>query len=381
MKKIILLVLLAACFTMQAQIIQVNGTQNGVWDVDTVLVTGNVMVDESLRVMPGTLVLFDGFYSIIVGKDASFEAQGIETDSIVFTVADTTGFHNFESAKGGWNGIWLERAGHFLLDFCVLEYGKCLDSIGYLGGALRVNYCDDVYISHSTLHHNSTFKKGGAIEAENSRVEMLACSLHHNKVLYAIDQFNYGGAASFLKCNVKLSEMEFRNNDGSVCIGGALSVDSCSVVVDRSVFVDNLGVNGGGMYLMRSNDFDCRLSNLLFDHNISHHFGGGFALLDASPEVNNVLVFDNSSVGVSCNGVFFYGNSSPRINNSIIYGNYIPVGDTLTIDTAQMWVWTFEDYGPSFYNCLIEGGTKYVHSAENIVAFENIIDVDPMFVR
>ena len=237
-----------------------------------------------------------------------------------------------------------------------------------------------MYIGHSTLHHNTTFKKGGAIDAMNSKVEMLACSLHHNKVLYAIDQFNYGGAANFLKCRVKMSEMDFRNNDGSVCIGGALSADSCSLEIDRSVFVDNLGVNGGGMYLMRSNDYKCRLSNLLFDHNISLHFGGGFALCDASPEVNNVLVYNNSSVGVSCNGVFFYGNSSPRINNSIIYGNYVLETDTLTVDTAQMWVWTFEGYGPEFRNCLIEGDTSFIHSPDQIVVFEKIIDADPMFV-
>ena len=366
--KLILIALLSACFVSRAQTIEVNGFQTGIWDADTVLVTGNVTVADSLQVRPGTMVLFEGFYGILVPKDATFEALGTEADSIVFT-AD----------KGGWDGFKLERSGRFKLDYCVLEHGESIDSLEFFGGAMSIQNSEDVQIFHSTLRYNTSYKRGGAINALESRVEMQSCSLHHNSVLYAVDQFNYGGAASFLKCDVELQEMEFRDNDGSVCIGGALSFDSCSVVLDKSIFVDNVGVNGGGLYLMRSFDRECKLSNLLFDHNYSLHFGGGFAISDASPEVSNVLVFNNSSEGVSCNGVFFYGLCSPRMINCIVYGNYSPHPE-LIVDTAQMWAWTFDETGPSFYNCLVEGGKRFIHSPENVLAFENVIDADPMFV-
>ena len=380
MKKSFLILLIAACFAVQAQTIHVSGDQTGVWDADTVLVTGNVSVMDSLRILPGTVVLFDGFYKIDVRKGSTFVAQGTERDSIFFTVADTTGFHNYNSKKGGWNGLRLSKAGHFLMDYCVLEYGKAfLDSV-WNGGALDVVNSDDVHVHHCTMHHHAAHKRGGAVSGIDSKLEMTDCSMHHNTVVDTIDYFIYGGAASFLKCDVELRGIEFRANDGSLCVGGALSLDSCSVVLDRSVFVDNLGVNGGGLYLMRSNDRDCKFSNLLFDDNYSVHFGGGFAVSDAAPEISNILVINNRSYGVSCCGIFFYGQCEPVLRNCIVYHNYPGYDDPMT-DTTQMWVWTTDDFGPEFYHCLIEGGLRYIHSPENVKAFEDILDVDPMFVN
>ena len=154
MKNLILVLFMALCFAVQAQTIQVSGPQAGEWDADTVLVTGDVLVMESLQVHPGTTVLFDGFYNITIGKGASFEAQGTKEDSVVFTVADTTGFYIYNSGKGGWNGFHLDRTGHFLLDYCVLEYGKAADTLDRFGGALNINRTQDVEISNTTFRWN-----------------------------------------------------------------------------------------------------------------------------------------------------------------------------------------------------------------------------------
>ena len=378
MKTRVLFVLLFASLVARAQSIQVSGDQAGVWEADTVLVTGDVMVADSLVVRPGTLVLFDGFYSISVLKNAFFEAQGTASDSIVFTVADTTGFSQYMVESGGWNGFQLDKARHFMLDYCVLEYGKAFSGNDWAGGVLSVIACDDVSILHSTLRHSAAHERGGAISAQDSRIRMQACAVNYNTVFNAENMYIYGGGACFLKCDVDLYEMEFKGNNAPT-IGGALSIDSCSVVLDRAVFVDNLGVNGGGLYLMRSNERSCRMSNLLFDDNYSRHFAGGFAIADASPDIDNVLVINNSSEGVSCNGVFFYGDSNPRLTNCIIYGNYAPEASQ-HVDTAQMWVWTNTGFAPEFRNCLVEGGLRYIHSAENIQVFEDIIDADPLFV-
>lgn len=378
MKRFFLFLLLVSCLSVQAQTIQVDGPQSGTWDADTVLVVGDVTVFDSLKVMPGTVVLLEGFYCIAVCDGASFSALGTESDSIVFTVADTTGFSKYDSKDGGWNGFKLSKAGPFLLDYCVLEYGKAFLYDDWYGGVLNIASCDEVSIFHSSLQHSAAHERGGALCALDSHVLMQGCAINYNTVYNEDNMYIYGGGACFLRCNVEMSEMEFRGNCAPT-IGGALSLDSCSVVIDRSVFVDNMGVNGGGLYLMRSEDKECRMSNLLFDDNYTAHFGGGFAVADASPMIYNVLVINNSSEGVSCNGVFFYGHSSPQLNNCIIYGNYFPESSQ-HIDTAQMWVWTMDDYAPEFRNCLIEGGKKYIHSAEMIKVFENIINADPLFV-
>lgn len=106
--------------TTQGQKVSVKGLQSGLWDADTVLVTGDVQVQESLSVQPGTLVLFDGFYHIAVEKSCTFTALGTAADSIVFTVADTTGFYQYDSPDGGWNGFQVLR-GTVQLDYCVVE--------------------------------------------------------------------------------------------------------------------------------------------------------------------------------------------------------------------------------------------------------------------
>lgn len=363
-----------------AQTIHVGGTQSGVWDADTVLVIDDVKVKDSLMILPGTVVLFDGFYSITVKDGAVFKAQGKEADSVFFTVSDTTGFHLYDSGRGGWNGFQLRKAGKVLLDYCVLEYGKAADEKDQHGGALEIIGCDDVEVSNSTFHCNTAREHGGALNAEDSHVVLTDCRVVDNR-LYTEDTlyYMYGGAFRFLKCDVVMRGMEFRRNEGEICIGGALSLDSCSVVLDRAVFAENIGLNGAGLYLMRSNHLECRFSNLLFDGNLAHHFAGGLAFSDSSPDVYNMLVTNNDSEGVTCSGVFFYQYSSPRLTNCIIYGNY--PGETAgNPDTAQMWVWTFEDYAPEFRNCVIEGDTNYFIGYGYVKVYEDILDVDPLFV-
>ncbi|MBO4328973.1 MAG: right-handed parallel beta-helix repeat-containing protein [Bacteroidales bacterium] len=374
-----LLIIVWCPVTVVAQTMEVAGVQSGVWEADTILVTGHVQVQEALTVQPGTLVLFDGFYHIVVDKGAAFSALGSVTDSIVFTVADTTGFAQYDTPDGGWDGFQV-YGGTIRLDYCVVEYGKASDPNDIEGGAFHVEG-GSLDITHSTLRCNFSRDQGGAVYAQDALIRMSTSRMNGNKVYtedgtYAM----YGGGASFLRCDVIMSENEFRGNYGPSCIGGALALDSCAVLLDRSVFFENMAINGGGLYLMRSNDKKCRFSNLLFHDNTAGHFAGGFAVAGASPEVYNVTVTRNHSRGVNCNGVFFYQESSPKFANCIIYGNYPEQGLDFETDTVQMWVWTYEGYAPEFRNSLVEGGLKMIHSGEFIEVFEDVLDVDPLFV-
>ena len=182
MKTRILFLIMLMVGVANAQSIEVSGTQTGVWDADTVHVVADVKVADLLTVAPGTVVLFDGFYSITVSDEASFLAQGTEDDSIRFTVADTTGLCIYNSPKGAWNGFHLERAGKVLLDYCVLEYAKASDTTDMSGGAMRIDLCEDIEITHSTLHFNRAREHGGAISAVNSHVVMADCNVNDNKV-------------------------------------------------------------------------------------------------------------------------------------------------------------------------------------------------------
>ena len=375
--KLLLLFLLCGLFS-EAQNIEVSGLQSGVWEADTVFVVDNVFVQDSLSIMPGTTVLFDGFYYIKVEKTATLNALGTADDSIRFTVADTTGFHVFNTGRGGWNGIRMEKAGPCKFDYCRFQYGKAALDDDQDGGALRIFYCDDVQIDNSTLFCNFSREHGGALNAEWSKVTINDCDVRNNLTYTELDTvyFMYGGGLRFINCDVNITETDFNHNIGQGAIGGALSLDSCAVMIDRCKFEHNFGINGGGLYLIRSNDWECSITNSLFANNTSRHFGGGLAISDSSPLLGNLTVVNNHSVGVNCGGIFFYQYSMPALWNCIVYGN---TNETPLEEPVQMWSWTFDEYAPEFHNCLIQYGLENISNHEVITIYENCLDEDPLF--
>ena len=380
MKSRILSFLLLTSLFAQAQTIEVSGLQSGTWEADTVLVTDDVIVDGSLDIMPGTTVMFEGFYSILVERSSTLNALGTETDSILFTIADTTGFSVFNTGRDGWNGIRLNKAGTCKFNYCRFQYGKAALDDDQDGGALRVFGSNDVEISHSTLFCNFSREHGGALNAINSQVTMHDCEVSNNLTYTGLDTvyFMYGGGLRFLKCKVDITDTDFRYNIGQNAIGGAMSLDSCSVNIDRCRFEHNYGINGGGLYLIRSNDWGCSITNSLFANNFSGHFGGGLAISDSSPLVANLTVANNHSYGVNCGGIFFYQQSSPEVWNCIVYGN---TNETPLEEPVQMWTWTYDDYAPKFHNCLVQYGLENISSHDFITVYENCIDDDPLFVN
>ena len=363
-----------------AQNIEVSGIQSGVWDADTVFVTDNVVVEDHLDIMAGTTVLFDGYYSITVGRDAALNALGTYNDSIVFTVTDTTGFHIFNMGRGSWNGIRLEKAGASKFEYCRFQYGKAALDDDQDGGVLRIYYCNDVEIANSTLFCNFSREHGGALNAEHSSVTMHDCSVNNNQLYSEIDTiyFMYGGGLRFINCNVEITDTDFRYNNGPSAIGGALSLDSCAIFIDRCRFEHNYGINGGGLYLIRSNHKDCHISNSLFANNTSGHFGGGLAISDSSPLISNLTVVGNHSYGVNCGGIFFYQESSPVVWNCIVHGN---TNEVPLDEPVQMWSWTYEGYAPEFHNCLVQFGLENISNHDVITVYENCLDEDPLFVN
>ena len=375
--KLLLAFLLCTLFA-KAQTIEVSGLQSGCWEADTIMIIDNVVVQDSLNIMPGTTVLFDGFFNILVEKNASLKALGSENDSILFTVADTTGFSIFDSGRGGWNGIRMEKAGQCRFEYCRFQYGKAALDNDQDGGALRIFNSHDVEISHCTLFCNFSREHGGGLNAEDSKVMMHDCSINNNLTYSRIDTiyFMYGGGLRFLKCEVDITKTDFRNNNGESAIGGALSIDSCLARIDRCQFEYNYGINGAGLYMIRCYDNPCSITNSLFSDNTSGHFGGGLAISDSSPLVANLTVVNNHSIGVNCGGIFFYQQSSPVLWNCIVYGN---TNDAPLEEPVQMWAWTYEDYAPAFHNCVVEFGLENISGYEYIHVYENCYDTNPLF--
>ena len=379
MKKAMLLLLTGLSLLIQAQTVEVSGLQTGIWEADTIRVMSNIKVIDSLQIAAGTTVLFDNFYHITVGEGSWIKASGTATDSILFTVTDTTGFHIFNTGRGGWNGIQLNQASRSVFDYCRFQYGKAALDDDQDGGAICIRDCDEVTISHSTFFCNFSREHGGALNAEGSKVTINTCSVLNNLTFSHVDTiyYMYGGGMRFLSCEVDITETNFRNNIGETAIGGALCLEDCATMIDRCRFEHNFGINGAGLYLLRSNDLPCSISNSLFANNISRHFGGGLAIADASPLVSNLTVVNNHSVGVNCGGIFFYQHSSPVVRNCIVYGN---TNEAPLEEPVQMWTWTYDGFVPEFHNCLVQFGFEQISNNDVIEVYESCLDENPLFV-
>ena len=427
MKKILVLLILLLPFLLKSQTMEVSGIQEGLWNCDTVLVIKDVIVpeDKSLTISEGTRVVFKDYFSITV--NGSLKAFGSETDSIYFTARDTTGFFNWKKGKGGWNGLILQNAKDtVILDYCHFSFGKavrgqqsavsgqrCLSlskaepgastsskvqssefsgrdvtpvasnnvtSVASYGGALKI-YNSSVNITNSIFYHNLTDSKGGALYAEHSSIKISNCEVDSNFGFNEDGVYMHGAGFQFSNCDVMMEDMYFHDNYCANCYGGGANFDSCNVYVNNAIFEDNYAVNAAGMGIQRSNDYDVKIYNCLFNNNISYHYGGAMAMATSSPLIQNVTMTNNYTIAAGGGALQFYSEARPMFKNCIIWGNDWYGEHNAISDGSQIFVWG-SDCAPEFYNSILQGGYKEVHGNSSIAVYDTatMFDSDPMFV-
>ena len=383
MRKISLFIILILPFIINAQILEVSGIQEGVWNYDTILLVDDVVVpeDKSLTIAKGTRVIFQDYYSITI--KGSLKALGQKNDSIYFTPIDTTGFFKWKKEVGAWNGIVFQDVSDtIILDYCHFSFGKAVNSQqSACGGALRFYNSNNVIISNSTFYHNLTTSKGGALYAENSKLNIFNCKVDSNFGFNEEGVYMHGAGFQFNNCNVRMENMYFHDNYCENCYGGGVNFDSCNVYVNNAVFEDNYAVNAAGMGIQRCNDYEVRVSNLLFDNNIAYHYGGAMAIAASSPIVNNVTMTNNFTVSAGGGAMQFYSEANPVFKNCIIWDNDWYEEHNSISDGSQIFIWGY-DCKPQFYNSILQGGFKEVHGYENIAVYDtaSMLDSDPLFL-
>ena len=111
-----------------------------------------------------------------MGNGALLTALGEENDSILFTVADTTGLHVFNMGVGSWNGIRLEKAGKYsdasTIWKKVLDYDSTYD-LAYLGLG-KTAYWNGDYEESMRLFELCNNKTWYSKAWEETRKEVLA---------------------------------------------------------------------------------------------------------------------------------------------------------------------------------------------------------------
>ena len=384
MKKLLFVFFVFCAFILNAQTMEVSGNQSGTWSGE-IYIVGDVVVPEHeiLTIEPGTSVIARGYFGITV--NGGLTAVGTENTWIEFTVADTTGYYDYEIVRGGWKGIrFVQCTDNVRLSYCDFNHGKT--QIGVNGGALNLSGVGDVEIAHCVFHDNKTRWKGGAMYAENSNLYIHDCEVYNNEGNMYDLYYCYGAGFQFLKCDINMHDMVFHDNIAPSAYGGGMNVDSCNLELKNAVFYNNQSTNAGGLGIQRSKHLSVKVSNMLAYNNAVVHYGGGIATATSDPELNNITIVNNYCGGGGGAGMQMAFDAAPTLNNCIFYGNHaifsIDGKDTTEYyNGSQIWLWG-DDCRPTFNNGDVQYGLDSIFAYHLIEEghYNNMILDDPMFL-
>ena len=317
MKKLttaLLTLIIISCLSLvSAQTIVPGGYVSGAWNAagSPYLVEGEITVhaDSTLNIEPGVTVNFQGHYKFIV--NGFLEAQGSESDSILFTAADTV---------AGWHSIrFIDAPDSSHLNYCIIQYG-------YATGATHADSCgggiccsgSSPTISNCDIINNEGLWSGGGIYSDaNSNPIISYCTISENRSRYG-GGIGIGptGSPTISNCTItdnSISDQGY-NMGGGIGIFNNYSplilISYCTITGNSAI--EGLGC-GGGIEVYNSNSV--AIENCTVCMNSSTNYGGGgIDLWDAYlMSVTNTIVAGNTGFG----GIWF---DAPLA--SVSYGDY-----------------------------------------------------------
>ncbi|MEI6062456.1 MAG: T9SS type A sorting domain-containing protein, partial [Bacteroidota bacterium] len=340
-----------------------------------VKITGDISVLQgiTLSIDTGTYTDSQGYYRINIA--GSIRAIGTVTDTIAFTVYDTSGFwENQYAVAGGWGGFNISNstlsADTSVFEYCKIQYGKKygLVSEAIAGGAIKVSkygaliirnsrlLCNMV-INHEYISMNGPVSRGGAIYCDSvNSVSVVHSTFERNR---SYD----GGGAIYIgkKCHPFISGNTFMYNKAwnSKLVSGVI-VSWGSGAAIETYDTDGLGPTISGNYCFNNYTLQgiinsgC-LEGIISNNLICNNVGVGIA---AEYYFSMVRIFNNTIVNNDSHegGIYFY--CFPRIYNNIIWGNISYPGEIT--DQIQR----LQGYPVLFNNCLQygNGGSNSINS-------------------
>ena len=283
-------------------------------------VVGDIFVQngDSLIILPGTTLLFQGSSGFEFDIYGYFSAVGTESDSIRF-MPDAPG--------SNWAGI------DFYADSdpdCRLEY--CLITGSSASGVDCFN-CGPV-ISHCTICDN-TANFGGGIYCTGGWPTITDCLITGNST-------NVCGAGIWASSsNVTILNCSFIGNNAGNSAGGIYCYSSDALIADCIITGNTSTAGAGGIFCRYANQ---TISNCTISDNFTETVGGGICCNDASPIIDHCLITGNTA-NLSGGGMECY-ISSPTITNC-----------TISANTAAMVGGGIESFDstPTIVNTIIEG--------------------------
>jgi hypothetical protein len=299
-----------------------EGSVSGLWtsNESPYIVSGDIEIpyDSTLSIEPGVIVEFQGYYELNV--KGALSAIGSKTDSIVFTINDTTGFNNPDSINGGWKGIRIvdpdTTSDSTKIIFCKIEYAKAVGPVWHLnaGGAITVINFDKVRVSNSLFCNNSAggdsteVPSGGAIHLAWSDIQIIENTFLHNRAVT-------GGAVQIHESSPYFKNNIFIRNYARE--GGAITCSGFSnLFFDGDNFNSNKALSHGGGVMCY--DSAATFKNVSFTNN-SAYWGGGIGAVNSNILISGCKIISNKAVWLG--GGIASDFTSLIIENSIIDSN------------------------------------------------------------
>src|SRR4030042_268311 len=320
------------------------------------------------------MVEFQGHYMLNI--KGNVKALGALGDTILFTVKDTTGFHNIENGTGGWNGIKIDNSDgtmgssdSSIFRYCKFQYGKSITPgdqwSSYGGGGMFIQNFLKVLIQNCVFRTNSSASCGGALLVGSAcDPAIYHCAFIKNKaVAGGAIRLTYVSKPVIYKC------LFYKNT----CLtnGGAIWSHFGKGKILNNTFSNNIShQSGGAIYLDNSNE---EITGNLVVNNYTMGGGGGIMMTIAWPLFfNNTVCYNHAGLGGG--GIEFWGLCNADFFNNILWGN--TEGDGLK--SANQVRINSTSSTPNFYNCIIQDGIGGIQDYNG--KYRNIIENDPQFI-
>lgn len=323
-------------------------------------------------VTPRVIAIPDGTYTLD-GTAALDITSNIEIagESMESTVIDGGGILNTPNSSERIFNFSVAQPVEFKLSKVTLTKAYPPDTQGgagiyaaTAGGTLVVTDVKmvDMAVTGSAFQHG-----GGAIQIDGS-VQDTTFTISRCEVMNNSATGGSGGGI-FVNLNAassSIKDCKFESNSTTEAGGGVAFRGSSSVVIERSLFVDNqAGANGGGVDSNATSD-NITITNSTLYNNSAGGSGGGVYLNSTSfNTILNVTIVNNSANGVA--GIMA-GQGTIRLQNSILYNNTNT--NTATVDNCNTVV------------ADLNGGYNILDSASadcsNLNTSSNIFNTSPM---
>lgn len=303
------------------------------------IIESDISIAEEGRLVieSGVEVIFTGPFALeIYGR---IDVSGTATDSVYFTVQDTTGFttNNYD----GWYGLVFVGIGSTQTENSTLEYTHIEFSAG--SGITCLQY-SNLEIKNSTIVSN---KDKGINLLDNSDIVIENITMANNS--------NGGFEISYSAPTMDGFNI-YSNNGSGIQINGTPASNSMPTFT-KGIIHHNSSVTSGGGISMTGGAKLSLIETAIFS-NTSNQQGGGIYCGFSYVKLNKVTITDNLAQAGGAISFVQTNGTNPTVSNSILWGNY---PDEIVATSSQ----------PDVTYCDVQDG----------YAGEGNIDANPWFVN